>query len=388
MKDKILKLFSSNIRIKIRGKNANNYIKRLIKNKINIIKVIPISYNEIDVIVNYIDLDSILKNKTIYDIKIKAYYGKLKILKFIKKNIYLFSFLILGIILIYILSNIIFNVEVIHSNNNLIKVINEELKYYGIKKYSFVKGYDEIEKIEDKILNNNKDKIEWLEIIRNGTKYIVRVEERIINKKKDDGKIYEIVASKNAIIKNIYAESGEKVKNINTYVKKGEVVISSNIIRPNNDIVVNSASGKIIGEVWYNVSIDFPYHYHEIKYTGNKKKVLVLNIINKRIPFFDFNEYKTFDKDMKYIFSNTIIPFNLNVEYQYETNIIDKDYNYKEAVDASIEKVKKKLKEKYNTIEDISKIIVNGESNNKNGISLYLFVATLEDITEYGEVIN
>ena len=388
MKDKILKFFSSNIRIKIIGKNTNNFIKRLIRNKINIIKVIPISYKEIDLIVNYNDLDRILKFKTIYDIKIKAYYGKLKILKFIKKNIYLFSFLILGIILIYILSNIIFNVEVIHSNNNLIKVINEELNNYGIKKYSFVKSYDKIEEIENKILEDNKDKIEWIEIIRNGTKYIVRVEERIKNKKKENNKIYDIVASKNAVIKNIYAESGEKVRNTNTYVKKGDIIISSNITKPNNDVVVNSASGKIIGEVWYNVTIDFPYHYHEIKYTGNKKKVLVLNIINKRIPFFDFNEYKTFDKDMKYIFSNTIIPFNLNVEYQYETNIIDKDYNYKEAVDASIEKVKKKLKEKYNTIEDISKIIVNGESNNKNGISLYLFVATLEDITEYGEVIN
>ena len=388
MKDKILNFFSSNIRIKIIGKNTNNFIKRLIRNKINIIKVIPISYKEIDLIVNYNDLDRILKFKTIYDIKIKAYYGKLKILKFIKKNIYLFSFLILGIILIYILSNIIFNVEVIHSNNNLIKVINEELNNYGIKKYSFVKSYDKIEEIENKILEDNKDKIEWIEIIRNGTKYIVRVEERIKNKKKENNKIYDIVASKNAVIKNIYAESGEKVRNTNTYVKKGDIIISSNITKPNNDVVVNSASGKIIGEVWYNVTIDFPYHYHEIKYTGNKKKVLVLNIINKRIPFFDFNEYKTFDKDMKYIFSNTIIPFNLNVEYQYETNIIDKDYNYKEAVDASIEKVKKKLKEKYNTIEDISKIIVNGESNNKNGISLYLFVATLEDITEYGEVIN
>ncbi len=38
-------------------------------------------------------------------------------------------------------------------------------------------------KIKNKILEENKDTLEWLEIIRNGTKYTIRVEERIINNK-------------------------------------------------------------------------------------------------------------------------------------------------------------------------------------------------------------
>lgn len=82
------------------------------------------------------------------------------------------------------------------------------------------KSYSEVEKIEKEILNNNKDNLEWLEIIRNGTKYTVRVEERIINKEIDDNKNYDIVSSKNAVIRVIEAESGEKVRDINTYVKK------------------------------------------------------------------------------------------------------------------------------------------------------------------------
>ena len=386
MKDKLFRTFSSNIRVKICGKNINNFIRRLIRNNINIIKVIPISYKEIDLIINYNDLDKILKYTSIYNIRIIKYYGKLKILRMINKNKYIFLFLILGIILITMLSNIIFKVEIIHSNNNLVKYLTEELSTYGIKKYSFVKSYEEIEKIENNILDNNKDKIEWLEIIRTGTKYTVRVEERILNKKDYDNKIYDIVASKNAVIKEITAESGIKIKNIDTYVKKGEVIISSNIVKPNNEVVIDSAKGKVLGEVWYNVSIDFPYHYHEVKYTGNKKKVLVLNIINKRITFFNFNEYKSFNKDTKYIFNDIIFPFNLTLEYQYETNIIDKNYTYEEAVKAAMEKVKNKLKEKYKEVEDISKIIINSESRNKNSINLNLFVATIEDITEYKEV--
>ena len=45
-------------------------------------------------------------------------------------NIYVISFLIIGIILIYILSNIIFNVEIIHSNSNIIKILEEEHYIY------------------------------------------------------------------------------------------------------------------------------------------------------------------------------------------------------------------------------------------------------------------
>lgn len=387
MKNKLLKLFSSNIKIRVSGKNTNNFIKRLIRNKINIIKIIPISYKEIDLIIDYNDLEEVLKYRTIYDIKIKRYYGKLKLLKLIKKNIFILFFSVVGILIIYILSNIIFNVEVIHSNNNLIKSITEELEYYGIKKYSFVKSYDKIEEIENKILENNKDKIEWLEIIREGTKYIVRVEERIIDKKIEDGKVYNIVSSKNAVIKEIQAESGEKVRSTNTYIKRGDIVISSEITLPSNEKKIDSASGKVLGEVWYNVSIEFPLHYHEVKYTGNKRKVLVYNFINKRIPFFNFNEYKTFDKDIKYIYSNIISPDSLYFEYQYETIVIDKNYTQEKAKEIAIKKAKDKLKEKYQNIEEIIEVIITNETSSKRKISLNLFIKALEDITLYQEVI-
>ena len=387
MKNKIFNYFSSNIKINVQGKNINNFMRKLIRNNINIYKFIPISHNEINIIINYKDLEKIEKLKTVYNITIIKYYGKLKILKIIKKNIYLLSFLLLGICLIFFLSNIIFDIEIIHSNSNLIKTIDSELTHYGIKKYSFVKSYDYIEQVENKILENNKDKIEWIEIIRIGTKYVVRVEERIINKKRDDNKIYNIVTSKNAVLKEVKAESGEKIKSINSYLKKGEIVISSDITLPNNEKKVDSASGNIIGEVWYNVSIEYPFHYHEVKYTGKKKKVLVYNINNIRVPFFDFHKFNTFDKDIKYIFNNLLFPINLHYEYQYETNIIDKTYDYETAREMAILKAKEKLKEKYDGITNIFDVIIVNETENTNKIELNLFIKALEDITEYIEVI-
>lgn len=388
MKDKILKIFSSSIKIKVTGRNINNFLKRLINNNINIEKVIPISHKEIDLIINYQDLDKVLKLKTIYNIKIVRYYGKLRIIKRIKKDIFILSSLLISLLLIYTLSNVIFKVEVIHSNKNIIKLVTKELEDNGIKKYKFVKNYQEIEKIKNKILEENKDTLEWLEIIREGTKYTIRVEERIINNKPKDNKIYNIVASKNAVIKNIYAESGEKIRSINTYVKKGDIIISSDITLPNNEKISKTASGKVQGEVWYNINIEYPYQYHEIKYTGNKKKVLVLNLLNKRISFFDFHKYKTFNRNIKYIFNNNITPISLIYEDEYETNIINEVYDYNTAREKATTKAKEKILEKYPNIKDITNIKIINEEDKKNKISLNLFVTCLEDITEYQEVDN
>lgn len=388
MKDKILKIFSSSIKIKVTGRNINNFLKRLINNNINIEKVMPISHKEIDLIINYQDLDKVLKLKTIYNIKIVRYYGKLRIIKRIKKDIFILSSLLISLLLIHTLSNVIFKVEVIHSNKNIIKLVTKELEDNGIKKYKFVKNYQEIEKIKNKILEENKDTLEWLEIIREGTKYTIRVEERIINNKPKDNKIYNIVASKNAVIKNIYAESGEKIRSINTYVKKGDIIISSDITLPNNEKISKTASGKVQGEVWYNINIEYPYQYHEIKYTGNKKKVLVLNLLNKRISLFDFHKYKTFNRNIKYIFNNNITPISLIYEDEYETNIINEVYDYNTAREKAITKAKEKILEKYPNIKDITNIKIIKEEDKKNKISLNLFVTCLEDITEYQEIDN
>ena len=330
MKDKILKIFSSNIKIKVTGKNINNFLKRLIYNNINIIKVVNISYKEADLIINYQDLEKINKYKTIYNIEVIEYQGKLKLLKLIKKNIFIISFLILSLIIIYILSNVIFSVEVIHSNSSIIKLLEKELNYYGIKKYSFVKSYNEIEKIENKILKDNKDNLEWLEITREGTKYIVRVEERIINKDNQDTAIYNITASKNAIIKVIEATKGEKQKEVNNYVTKGEVIISPYITMPNNEKVLSSAKGSVLGEVWYTINIEYPYSYNEISYTGKSKKVWTFTFLNKRISLFDFKKYKSFNKDTKVIFKDNISSLSLNKEYQYETKVINDILTYDE----------------------------------------------------------
>lgn len=388
MKKKLLYIFSSNVKIRVSGRNINLFIKRLVKNNINVIRVIPVSYKEVLLIVDYNDIEKINRIKSIYKVDIVRYYGKLRLLRFIKKNIFIISFLIIGIIMIYILSNIIFSIDIIHSNSNIISLVDSELKSHGIKKYGFVKSYDEIEKIKKEILEDNRDSLEWLEIIRSGTKYIVRVEERIINSDINNSNNYSIVAKKNAVIKSIIAYNGEKVKEVNSYVKKGEEIISSYVTMPNNEKVFSGANGKVIGEVWYDVSIDYPYYYNEVLYTGKKRRVISFNILSKSYSLFSFKKYKSFDINRKYIFKNSIIPISFSIDYEYETKIINDIYTYDTAKEKAIMVAKKKLMDKYKDIIDVDKVIIVNESEDSSKISLNLFIICNEDITEYKEVIE
>ena len=158
MKNRYLEKFNDIIKIKVEGKNINSYIKRILKRKISIIKLLPISYKEADIILKYSEYKKLTRYKSIYKISIIDNYGKLKIKNIIKKNTILFVFFLIGIFIIILLSNIVFSIDIIHEDKEIRSLIKKELYENGIKKYTFKKNYKTLELIEDKILKKNKDK--------------------------------------------------------------------------------------------------------------------------------------------------------------------------------------------------------------------------------------
>ena len=227
MKDQFINSFKSSIKIKITGKNIERFIRKIIQLKIEILDIKIKKYNEAIIKIYKKDLDKIEEIKTIYDIEIIETFGFIKIKKIININKYLIISIMIGYILLLILTSTIFKVEIIHDKKEIRTLLKDELEKYGIKEKKFKKSYKEIQKIKKKILNDYKDKIEWIEIEEVGTKCIVRVEERILTKNKKEISTQNIVAKKSAILTKIEAKNGEIVKNINDYVKKGDVVITN-----------------------------------------------------------------------------------------------------------------------------------------------------------------
>ena len=265
---------TSKIKLNVKGKNIERFIKRLKSNNIDLLKIEYIKYNEINIIIYKKDYEKLLELKTIYDVNIKDIYGIIKVREVINIYKYLIIFIAIGIMLLIFLSNVIFNVEVIHNDKDLRNLILNELENYDIKKYKLKKNYDEIQAIKNDILTKYQDKIEWLEIEEQGTSYIIRVEPRIIPNNEVSYEKQNVVAGKSAVIKKIIAKSGEVVKELNTYVNKGDIIISGNI--PFDDKL---QSFFLVYLDLLNLSIE----------DNTKPRVKTVNFVNKSSMYYIMN---------------------------------------------------------------------------------------------------
>ena len=98
--------------------------------------------------------------------------------KRIKKHwFYLFSLAVAGVVL-FILSHLIYQIEVIDLDKKVRDFLTTALKEEGVSPIQWKKSYDELQQVKKSILKKYQDEIEWMEIETVGTKYVVRVEMR------------------------------------------------------------------------------------------------------------------------------------------------------------------------------------------------------------------
>ena len=386
MNNELLSYFDNIVMIKVTGKNVSRFLTVIYKSKIKVLEVKMINRNEVNIRLSAKELDLLNKVKTSHKIETITYYGKLKIKNLFRQNLLIISSLIIGYIFLLLLANIIFAVEVIHDNKEIRTLVRNELEQYNIKKLRFKQSYQKIERIEKKILIEYKDKIEWLEIVEIGTKYIVRVEERKIPKREEKNIYQDIIATKNAVIMKIEAESGTIIKKINDYVKKGDIIISGKIKSGEKLMNIVKADGKILGEVWYNVRVELPMIRHEEKETGKMKTLYNLKVMNIKLPLIDFKPYKNKRIEEKAIISHHLLPLKITKEKQYEVMIVDYIYNDSEAIikasNIAVEKMKEKLSDEE---EIISQRVLKYYYKDKK-IYLDVFFKVCEDITGTKEI--
>lgn len=385
MENSLIDKLQNKVKLNIKGKNIERFIKRLKTNKIDLLKIEYIKYNEINIIIYQKDYDKVLELKTIYEIDKVDIYGIIKIKQIINIYKYILIFVALGILLIIFLSNIIFNVQIIHNDSEIRNFLLNELEKYGLKKYRFKKNYQEIQEIKNNILNEYKDKIEWLEIEESGTSYIVRLESRIIPNNEVNNNKQNVVASKSAVIKKIIAENGEIVKNINSYVNKGDIVISGNIYL--NDEVKDTvkAEGQIYGEVWYNVNVSYPYIYSEIKELDNYQEIYVLKVFDNGLEL-TFNKFKDKKIEEEKILFHPFLPISLVKQKQKEIETISLVLTSDEAKDKAIEEAFKKMEEQLDEDEKVIDYQVLKENIKEDKVVLDIFFTVYENITSYSKI--
>ena len=319
-------MFESFYKIKIEGKDVKRFIRMLYRSGIYF-EEISLDHGSAYIKVDKENYKKFNDIKTSYNIEVIELFGISKFNHLIRSNFIFLVFTAFGIFLLYFLSNIIFDVEVIHNDKYIRDLLYSELDKYNIKKYNFVKKYEYVQKVKNEILNNYKNDIEWLEIERVGTGYKIRVDKRIINNIKQDGQNRHVVAKKNGIIMRIVAEKGEIVKKVYDYVRAGDIIISGEIYKNKEVIGQTSASGDVYAEVWYKVKVEMPISYKEEALTGRSKNVINISFLDKNINIFDFHRYNNSKKEGNTILSDFFGMFTIKYNKEYEINVKDEVNN-------------------------------------------------------------
>ena len=370
----------NNIQIKIIHNNLNILIYYLTRNNIKFEYLCSKKNNHYFKI--YKSDYKRVKNK-FKKVKLVDYYGKERIIKFIKKNYIFILSLAFGLLILYFLSTTIFFIEINTNNDELKNKLYNELNSYNIRKYGRIKSYKELNKIKKDILKNNQDKLEWLEIKREGTKYEVLLTERvipIINNLNNSPR--HIVASKDALIKHIVSNKGVILKDVNDYVKKGEIIISGDLYKGETYIKSFKASGEVYGEVWYTVKTIIPYKYIEYVRNGKVINHYYLEFLGNKMSL--IGRYNT-NMSMNNTFLLVDKPYlglriykEVKELYEYKEFKVSRDEAYKEAIKRSDKSIKNKLKDKEYII---SKKVLN-ISPMSSKIEIEVFYKVYENITD------
>ena len=349
----------------------NRFIKKCIDNNINLY---DISYKK-DKIIVLIDVKDYFKIKRLNyysKIRVVKYDGVLNIKKIIKDNMFYIMVILLAFIWMNLVTNYIVDIEIIHSNSGVRRLLKEELDKNNVKKFSLAYSFEELDSITKKILADNKNNLEWVSIKKDGMKYIVRAEERIIKSEEVSDKPRDIVASKDAYITKVISNKGNVLIRQGEYVKKGTVLISGKITLYDEVKGVTSASGSVYGNVWYESEVEIPKEISSEKLTGKKR--YNLNIGNKILLK---NKYEHFKQ--KNIREIKIFGIKIKIYREEQVEIIknktDDEY--------ALKRLKEEFDKKLNGKGAITYQKVLKKEENNSTIKYRVFVITNELINAY-----
>lgn len=364
----------------------DRFLRKLISSNIYFYDVKYIDKDKLHVKINLEDYKRVKRLGFFSKIKVVKYEGYVGIKKHFKNNLYFYLMAIFCFILMDIITSFIVSVEVIHENSRIRNLVTSELYDSGIKRFSLRKDFDQVEDIKNKILDNNKNSIEWLSITRDGMTYTVRVEERIITSIDKEEGFRHIISTKNALVTKVVSSKGDVLVRSGDYVKKGDILISGNI-NLYEEVKGNIlATGDVYGDVWYTTEINFPFVYEEKVYTGEVRSNLT---INSKVLF--KNKYKDFDK--KDVKSISVFGLKFSFYKEHEYKLVSKRYNNKDAENKALEKIKEEFETRLNDKGVvISQKVLKKEENNST-MSMSVFVVTNEHISkalyyEYGSEEN
>ena len=272
--------------VEVEGINPELFLNYLIRNKVSVYNVKKINSTKIEF---YIDKREMKKMKKLYrgskfEIKVKQKTGIPFIIKRIYKQKSMWSYAIVSLIVLMLLSQFITDIYIDAPEGIDKEQLKAELYDTGLKPGVVKRSIDRKE-IRDNIMTEF-DNVAYVSINVKGTNVFVTVTKKSEEIESNEKSNYcNIIAEKNGIIESIIPRSGDSIVTEKQIVLKGE------------ELVIG-CSTKSIPEVWANTTYESkqtaPYISNEKEKTGEYKNIYTLKfydkeyILRKNIKYKDY----------------------------------------------------------------------------------------------------
>lgn len=314
-------------------------------------------------------------------VKIKQKKGLPFIFNKYKKRKIFFIFLCLIVIGIMLLSNFVWNIDIVGNENISKEELIEYLKENGLQTATLKSKIDSKEIINKIRLNRND--IAWIGIEIRGTNAIVKIVEA--DKKPDiipEEEYCNIIATKPGIIVKVNAQNGTSLVKEGDVVKENTVLIGGWLEGKYTGTRYVHANGSIQAKVWYEEKNKVNLKQLNLAKTGNNETKYSVRINNFLINFYKtlskFKKYDTIEEIKKIkLFSDFYLPFEIIKKTNFELTENEIVYSKEDAKQKAIENAKNSLDEK---IEDKNNIL--NTYINYNETDEYVEVQVIYEVLE------
>jgi similar to stage IV sporulation protein len=228
----------------------------------------------------------------------------------------------------------VWNINVTGANAKTEYELRKAAAAIGVEKWKLIFFLPDARQLQKK-LTDQMDNVTWIGVTQKGTAYHFQVVEKELPYKPPVHGPQHLVASKDAIIHDLFVEKGQPLIRVNDSVQKGSLLVSGYIGKDKHAKLV-SAKGKVMGEVWYQSEVEVPLSTSFSTYTGKKTDRHFISFGKLPVPVWGFSkeEYKnsTKSKDEKKVrFLKWEIPVSYVKEEIRETDGVKREYTSKEA---------------------------------------------------------
>ncbi|QKY69491.1 sporulation protein YqfD [Lentibacillus sp. CBA3610] len=318
--------------------------------------------------------------------------------RFIRKKEVLIG-LLLSILLIFFLSNIIWEVRITGVPKDIEEKISEQLADYGIHQGTWSFTLDSPSDIQQNLINDIPELL-WVGVQQKGTSFLLEgVEKTIVEEEEVEGP-RNLIATKKGVIENMYVSKGLPQVQVNDYVEPGDVLVSGKLQFADEEesdddeeekdasYELVAAEGEVIAKTWYETEVSVPLKANYEQLTGESETKYHLKISGTEIPIWGFGDpdysdihRERYEKDL--YFFNWKLPITLMETTLSEKYYQEVDRSKEEAIDIGIRQAKNELQLRLGPEAEIISENILQESTENGKVKLILYMAVEENIVKH-----